>query len=173
MQSQSPFCCHLAGGPWWLLACHGAWKLPVTQGKAKQASGAERTVCVEGDTRGHGIETGTRTFPPRTGDLRWGSWHGTGQSLSMCSSDTASWCCARASGDPQPAAGCAAGGGVRVREGGTLAGLPPGCKHSELARLALWGASPFPFCAMMCVACNDLGRGLCVLSQSLRAVWLV
>lgn len=62
----------------------------------------------------------------------------------MCSSDTASWCCARASGDPQPAAGCAAGGGVRVREGGMqlvqLLGVwAVDVVRARDSRLSLWG----------------------------------
>ena len=51
----------------------------------------DRGDCVcGGDMGGRGTESGTRAFPPWRGDLRWRSWHETGQSSPLCSSVKAS-----------------------------------------------------------------------------------
>lgn len=132
--SRTPFSFCLAGSPWWLLAYHGAWKPPVTQGKEGQRSGTVGTMCVEGVVGGRGTELGTRAFPPWPGDLRWGPGRGPG-GTHLCASLT------RLVGAvPEPEGphgrlqvGCPGEGGRRD----SLAGLLPGCAHSELARPAL------------------------------------
>lgn len=53
----------------------------------------QRGLCVEGDLGGHGTGSGARASP-WPGDLRWGSWHGTGQGSPLSSSGRASRHCA-------------------------------------------------------------------------------
>lgn len=114
---------------------------------------------------------GDQSLPALARRSEMGSGHGTGQSLSLCSSDKASWHCARARGDAHLATGCCRWG--CLGEGGrrdSAAGLPPGRGLLELARPALEVQPSLPFALW----CSEWPwQGLCVPSQSLRAVQLV
>lgn len=127
-----------APGGWWPIM--GAGKLPVTQGKEEQTSGPERTVCGRRPgrpwhrVRGEGLSLAWRS---EVGVLAR-DWAGLPSELLW---QGFSALCQHLRG---PAARCrlcaGAGGGCQGERGrDSAAVLPPGCKHSELVRPALWG----------------------------------